>query len=64
MDVSQVKRARNNENEIKYLRYGGVAPGPIYANEIVQLSVAVEAGAGRDEANPAGTRVHNDEERS
>ena len=32
-----------------------------YAYEVIQLGVAVEAGAGRDEANPAGTRVHKEE---
>ena len=31
----------------------------VIAHEMIQLGMAVEAGGGRDEANPADTRVHN-----
>ena len=30
--------------------------------EVIYLGMAVEAGAGRDEANPAGTRMQKNEE--
>ena len=36
----------------------------LYAYEVIELGVAVEAGAGSDEANPAGTQVYKDEGRS
>ena len=30
----------------------------LYADGVIQLDMAVETGAGRDKANPAGMRVH------
>ena len=34
----------------------------LHAHEVIQLGVLVEAGAGRNKANPVGTRVHEDQE--
>ena len=46
------------DNLVSRNRFGLSASG------VTQLGVAVKADTGRDEANPAGTRLHKDEEGS